>query len=60
MQLVPPQSVVQVTQGLPWQVTVGVPITAVGFSVKGAAISTHCVATLLQLPGGQDSSGGQG
>lgn len=59
VQLVPPQSVVQVTQGLPWQVTVGVPMTAVGFSVSGAAISTHWVATLLQPAGGQDSSTGQ-
>ena len=55
--MVPSALVEQVILGLPWQVTVGLPMTAVGTRITGAVTSTHWVLTLLQPFTGQDSSG---
>ena len=39
--MVQSELVVQVTVGLPWQLTVGLPITVVGTRTTGAVTSTH-------------------
>ena len=54
--MVPSALVAQVILGLPWQVTVGLPMAAVGTRITGAVTSTHWVLTLLQPFMGQDSS----